>query len=531
MGRQRRFEFLTNISGQNERDGIFRIAPDSADYVQNMHYTKNGTFSAYNQGYDDFSALLESGADIDALGAFTTNAGTQYMLVATNGTIHSVSFADGADGGSISSIPSTGTFVDFQTFKGSVYMVDGTITPIVWTGAGSTSTVSGLPKTVGSDTYDKPEIVEKFNNRLVYGNFRDTSGNGPFPSHIAISNTLAPDTFTTTTTNATDGFIGQISPGDGQELTALKALYVPQQNEEVLVCFKDHSIYVLTGTTPTTFAVSLLSASYGCINNRCAVQVGNDIIFMDEKNIYSLSTATDSGNIQRNVIGSDKIATQLQEINLSAREKAWVEHIPERFEVWFAFPTGSSTEVDTILVYNYRNAEEGLHIWTTRTGMSARCGLYFDGNFYTGNTDGYVDKWFSVSSYRGTGYNWIYRYPFYNFEDQTRNKRVLNAFAIFALRGSETVTLKYEWTLGGNNARQTYSRTKTLTTGSTYDTATYDSSVYAITSGLIRHEQFAVLGNGLMWQFECAGTTGTVAPDFLGVYGHLEIGDFNRMST
>jgi hypothetical protein len=526
----RRFEFLTNTSGQNEKDGVFRIAPDSAEYTQNLHYTKNGTFSAYNQGYDEFSEELESGADIDSIGAFTDDTGNEFMLVATNGTIHSVDIEDGSDNGSISSAPTAGAPVDFQTFKGSVYMVDGTITPIVWTGSGSASTVSGLPKTVGGDTYDKPKIVEKFNNRLVYGNFQDASS-GPYPSHIAISNTLAPDTFTTTTTNATDGFVAQVSPGDGQELRALKALYLPQQNEEVLLCFKDHSTYVLTGSTPSDFAITLLSATYGCLSNKCAIQVGNDIIFMDERNIYSMSTATESGNIQRNIIGSDNVAQHLQRINLDARDKAWVEHISERFEVWFAFPTGSSTEVDTILVYNYRNADQGQHIWTTRTNMTARCGLYNNGRFFTGNTDGIVDEWFGVSSYRGVGYNWVYRYPYYNFEDQTRVKRILGANVIFNMRGSETITLKYEWVLGGNNARQSYSRTKTLTSGSSYGSAVYGSSVYAISGGLLRHEPFQVLGNGLMWQFECSGTTGTVAPDFLGVYGHLDIGDFNRSSV
>lgn len=529
MGNKRRFEFLTNVGGQNERDGIFRIDPTSAEYIQNLHYTKNGTFSAHNQGYEIFSDQVQSGADVDSVAAFTSNTGTDYMLVASNGNVHNVSFSDGTDSGSITSSFTAGNPVDFQTFKGSVYMTDGTVTPRKWAGSGSASAISGLPKVVGGDTYNKPKIVEKFNNRLVYANFRDTTS-GPYPSHIAISDTLAPDTFTTATTNATDGFIAQVSPGDGQELTALKALYIPQQSEEVLVCFKEHSVYVLSGSTPTTFEISLLSATSGCINNRFAVHVGNDIIFGDKRNIYSLSTATQSGNLQKNPIGSELVASMLARMNATAKEKAWAEHLPDRFEVWFAFAADSSQEVNTILVYNYRNADQGQHIWTVRTGMTARCGLYFENELYTGGTDGYVDQWFGVSNYRDVGYNWIYRYPYYNFEDQTRVKKIHNAFAIFALRGTETITLKYNWVLGGNSTSKSYSRTKQLSGSSVYGTAVYGSSAYAITGGLIRHEQFQVLGNGLMWQFEANGTTGTVGPDFLGVYGHLEIGDFNRVT-
>jgi uncharacterized protein YbaR (Trm112 family) len=529
MGQKRRFEFLTNISGQNEKDGVFRLTPTSAELIQNMHYTKDGTFSAYLQGYAIFSDEIETGADIDALAAFKDESGSETMLVNANGTVHDVSFSGGTDNGSIASGFTVGTPVDFQTFKGSVYMVDGSVTPQVWTGTGSASSISSLPKVVGGDTYDKPKIVEKFNNRLVYGNFQDTTS-GPYPSHISISDTLAPDSITTTSTNATDGAVLEISPGDGQSLTALKALYIPEQNEEVLVCFKDKSTYIVYGSIPTLFSVQLVSDGYGCLNNRFVVQVGNDLIFGNDHNIYSLSTATQNGNLKTRVLGSDRVASTLARLNLSATEKAWAVHLPDRFEVWFAFPTGSSTEVDTILVYNYRNAEQGENIWTVRKNMTARCGLHYDRYFYTGGTDGYVDQWFTVSTYRGTGYNWVYRYPYFNFRDQTRTKRIFNAFAIFSFRGSQAVTLKSTWKLGGNNTSQSYSKSEEFEAGSTYGTAVYNGSYYSLGEGELVHEQFQVLGNGLMWQFETSGTTNTVGPDFLGVYGHLEIGDFNRIA-
>lgn len=527
MGTQYGFEFLMNMEGQNEKDGITRITPAAAEYIQNMHYVENGTFSAFNQGCEAFSVQLESGADIDSLGYFTTDEGVDHLLCAVNGEVHDINLTTGADTATITSANTAGQPVDFQAFLGKVYMVDGTMTPQVWTGTGSASSVSALPLTIGMDIYDDPSIVEKFNNRLVYGCFLDND-TGPYPSHLVITDLLAPDTITTVTTNDTDGAVIQVSPGDGQRLTAAKALYFPQQGTEVLICFKEHSSYVLSGDTPDTFDIQLLSADYGCINNRCAVQVGNDILFMDTRNIHSITTATMSGNLQKGVIGSEMVINTLQELNLDQKAKSWAEHLPDRHEVWFGIPTGSSVDVDTILVCSYRTP--GQYVWSVRRGHSARCALYADGLFYTGATDGYIDKWFTSSQYRGIGFQWVYRYPFHSFGKQTRVKRINRAHALFQLRGSSTVTIKGEWALGGNDTRQSQSKTKPLSTGSVYGVAVYGVDHFAITGGLIKHQYFNVLGNGLMWQCEVSGTTTDVAPDFLGIYGHYEMGDTNRVT-
>lgn len=523
--RDRPFEFFLNQKGVNENDGIFRMDPNAAEYIQNMHPTKTGEYSSHAQGNENHSSELESGARVDAIFTYKDDDGTFYFPTAVNGKVLNINPGTGANDGTVTTSNSAGNLVDFETFKGNLYIAEESMEPEIWTGTGTATPSTAIPATVGSDTYSKPTLVTRYENRLVYGNFY---GSTKYPSHIAILDDLASDTLTTATTNDTDGAIIQVSPGDGQELTALISKYLPGSNSVVLLCFKEASIWALSGNTPTTFQISQVNQSFGCLNHNCVVEVGSDIFFIDQNNIYSLTTAFQSGTLQPDVAGSQRVQETLKDMNISqAKEKAWAVHLKGRQEVWFGIPTGSSTEVDTIVVYNYRNKQEGSDPWIIRKGMSATCATVFEEVLYSGTNVGYVRKWFSASQYAGVGMSWIYRLPFYDFESRGQYKRIHELYCHLRVRATTQITVKTTWMIGGNETTKTLPYTISSNAGATWGSFTWGSGYWGGGSDVVV-KKIKVFGDGALCQLEVSGTTTTVGVDFLGWSGVVNFGDWIR---
>lgn len=527
--KQKPFNFFQNFGGIDEDSGVFTIQPSAAELIQNLHVDKYGQFTSHDQGASDFGGAYESGNRIDSIHSYKTDTGSDFIIIGTNDKFIRIDPTNGVSSGTINSSKTAAKPGDVQNFKGDAYLVEETMVPEVWTGTGSSTAVSGIPLTVGSDVYDKPSLVETYANRLVYANFHGTT---KYPSHIAISDDLAPDTFTIGT-NTTDAAVIQVNPGDGEELTALKTVYVPALDQNYLLCFKEDSVYAVSGTTPNPsgdlFQVIKINGSYGAVNNRSVVEVGADIYFIGNKNIYSLATSTQSGNLQPNVLGNAMVAETLRDMNVTQKSKCWAVHLPFREEVWFGIPTGSATEVDKVLVYKYDSDNQKQPLWTVRTGMDITAAHVYEGTLYTGTSDSHLDTWFNHSQYDGTGYNWVYRYPYFDFGTANQYKRITDLDLYFKLRANQTVTVKTKWRMGGNDIQKSYSKTITVPSDTTWDNFNWDEASWASESGgTLKRIRIPVIGNGEQFQLEVSGTTASTGITFLGAKGIVEFGDFIR---
>lgn len=520
IARQKPFEFFVNSTGVNQDDGILRLTPASAVNIENMHPNKTGEYTTHNGGYIEFSDEIAGGSALEGLKLYRDDTGDTAFLAVSNGSIYNINTSTGAVTSTITSSNTAGNIVDFAPFKGSMYFAEKSMTPEFWTGSGSSSPVAAFPIVIGSDTYDYPSLIATHANRTIYGNFHYGT---PYPSHLAIFDDLDPTTLTSGV-NDTDGAIIQVNPGDGDPLTALKSKYVPSLGESILICFKAGSVWALTGTTPSTFSIQSINQSWGCLNPKCAVDLGQDIVFMDKNNVYSLTTAAASGTLQPETLGAKRVQETLKTMNLTATDSAFVVHLPFRFEVWFCIPTGASTVPDTILVYNYKHKDINEAKWVIRTGMSATCGAVLDASLYTGDDEGFINNWFSTSTYKETGYGWEYHIPFYDFEARGQYKRIVELYAHFRVRRETTITFQYNWKIGGNNTQKTLSRVLggSLTS---YGTAVYGTDSYS-TQDDIRVVQIPIRGNGALLDLKLSGTTDVVGLDFLGVSGVVEYGDF-----
>lgn len=521
----RAFSFLLNNAGIDEDSGVFTIQPSSADYIQNMHPEASGEYSAHNKGFDRLTAQLAA-ARIDSMYHYREADGSDHFLVATDGDVKDIDPGDGSNDGDITTANTAGNPVRFTTFLGSAYMVEKTMTPYYWNGTTLTQmTVFASGLTVGSQTYEKPSLVATYANRAAFADF---NGSTAYASHVALLDTLAADTFTSGASD-TNGIVVQVNPGDGQRITALQRVFVPNLNNEYLLCFKDQSVWALSGDTPNTVTVFNISPTYGAVNQESVIQVGTDVLFLSDKDVYSVTTSTSSGNLQPIAIGSKRVRDILGTLNLSQKTKSFAVAMPDLEEIWFAIPTGASTEPDTVLVYSYRNSDLQNGQWIVRTGHSPTCGITYNTGFYSGDSSGYINRWFSSSMYEAANYTWVYRYPYFNFGTQNQVKRVVDARAIFRLRADTDVTVKTEWRGGGNNTVNTATESLSVdSTGAVYGTAVYGTDTYSDSDVALVLYRFPVFGDGLQVQFEVSGNTSDTGAEFLGIEGEVEFGGFNR---
>jgi hypothetical protein len=521
----RPFGLVANVRGMDEQRGVFFAQPDGARWIQNLHVGRQGEFTAHRQGCEDLTAELEGGATVTSLDVTRSvgsgGLGTSTLLCAVNGVMKRIHPESGVVLGDIAAGLPVGQGIWCQTFKGAVYMTSAGMAPLKWTGTGSSVAAGGFP--IGPDLLEQPALVATFANRLVYARFEG------FASHIALSDDLSPETFTLGVSD-TDGLVAQVNPGDGEGITALKELYVPSDNDSYLVIFKENSIWALTGKTPLTSALIKLNGAVGALNQRCVVELGSDLVFIgSDKQVHSLTSATASGNIRLNPLGADAVKDVLADMNLSRRDKAWAVHLPTRREVWFGIPTGSSTVVDTILVYRYPTSDSELPVWTVRTGMDTTCAVVVDQGLLTGSSNGRVQRWFSASQYAGVGYEWRYRYPFFDFGAPGVTKRVLELFAWFVIRQDTAVTLQYTWRQSTRTMRRTLAKSVTIPSLGRYGTAVFGLEAYnpADDERLVK-VKIPVLGNGEQLQLEAFGTTGALGPTFLGFTGLVAFGGYGR---
>jgi hypothetical protein len=518
----RPFYMFFNTEGMDQRSGPMLVQPTSAELIQNLHYDKAGSFSAYRQGCTSQTIGLESESKIDGLAWFTDSNGVDYLLAAVNGKVNNIDPTTGAVTSQISTGLTAGNSPDFETLNGNIYCAEASTNPLKWAGSSTMSSTSIFPLTVGAQTFEKPKLAEKYRNRMIWGNFNS------FPSHIAISDDLNPEACTTATTNATDGAIIKVSPGDGQKVVGYRSISIYTANgvEEILLILKDRSAFTLSGSTPSNFSLQSADPAIGSVSNRAITRKGNDVLWMGESGIYSLSSATQANGLRPLAIGSKDVIEITKSLNLSQKSKCWAEHHPERQEVWFALPTGSSTEVDTLIIYHYPVDEKETSTWTIRKNITECCSLILNKVLFTGDNKGNINKWFGSSKYKGISINWVFKNHYYNFNSQGQDKQILELFAWFLVYAPETVNFKYKWRNGGNDTGKTITKTIDVDSGSVYGTVSppagvYGQSVYGA-GAVLKKMKLPVFGNGEQLQFEISGNTGDTAPIFLGYSGWVE---------
>ncbi len=533
-----------NVSGMAQNKAETFLRPDQAIDIINMHSTEEASWSADNIGYTKINSggtAYESGASVDGLHWLVDSDGASHLYTAINGKLKEINTSTGVatDVDAVAGY-ALGSQVDFQAINGVLFTVDGSIAkPRKWDPITATASDSGgWPLSDTVNTYSKPKFVEKHQDRAVYLNFQaGTGAKSKYPSHLAIMNLTSAETCTIPATTAIHGYIAGISDGDGEEIVGARWIHIPATNETQLVIFKDRSTHTLTGqsallTDPDQFGSIRMNGNYGALNNRCILEVGKDIIALNEYGITSYSSSSNSGTIQPSAINSDLIRKVIKRFNRNVKEKAWGIHIPDRREVIFFIPTGASSQCNEAIVYKYPSPGDQTELpkWSRRTDVASKFkmshGVLVDDVFYIGSYTGIVGTMFTASNYDGTGIPYVYEFAYWDMGNEKQNKSVVNAEAQFKVRSVQNCTMQTKWKGGGNNNITS----NPLMIGTTVSGAVYGQAVYGVSSYGSSEEikvPYKVDGNGTKLKHKLSGTTTTSGPEFLGCAMIVQVGSLS----
>ncbi len=494
MADMKRFEFFKNTGGLNLRFNEMLIDSDEAETIVNLHATSTGSWSSKGIGYQTLNAIpIGSGAVIQQIYDYVDLTGQQYMVVAAGSEIYEMESGNGSVTSIGSGFNENGNF-DFMTFKGLLIGCNGKEVPQKWDGTNTFESLEGWPPEIAGVTIGHPAFGEVFSNRVVF------AGDSENPSMLYISELENPENFTPDTGATSAGAI-QVSPGDGESITGLKTLFLPVENEEVLVVFKDNSTYVLSGKDANSFTLQKISDEFGVVNNRSIVLIGNELIFLSKEGVTSLSTATVQGNIITGFL-SDKIRKLINNMNTNKLEECYVIHLRNRQEVWWCIPSGSSTKNQTILVMNYALS----NAWSVREGIVSSCGSVINGKLYTGTYDGKVNQQLQGNTYNGEAIQWRYKTPYYDLSSPHVRKRINNIDLFFKQISQTDITVLSSWDFK-RNIQEREERVLSIPPAilsTEYDSATYGTDYFNITGTSVL--KMIPSGSGKFFQLEFSGS-------------------------
>ncbi len=468
------FRFFDNTGGLNLRYHDTLLADTDAEEIENLHFTSNGAWSSHDVGYRTLNTSpMATGATVTGLVQFKTETVQSHLVAAAGTKLYTISPGDGTLTQRHTGLTTTTTPMTFVTFQGILIGFNGQDTPITWDGINDPVSLNGWSPAITGLSVGKPSFGAVYANRLV------VAGDSDNPSMLYISELENPERFTPESipTDASAGAI-QVSPGDGQHITGLKTLYLPLENQEVLLVFKEFSTYMLTGTTASEFTISQISSEFDAVNHNSIVLVGNDVMFLSAEGITSLSTATLQGNLTTQFV-SRNLQPQINRLNSYQLHHSVAIHLRHRNEVWWCVPDGGNTQNQRILVMNYG---ENKPIWSRRSGITAASAVVLNNTLYTGTYTGFLQQQLVGSNYDGDPIDWTYRTPFYDFGAPRQRKRIREVELYLKQLTQATLTVTSAWDIRRNTAAQeTRQLATTPDVGSAlFGTATYGSDTYGL---------------------------------------------------
>jgi len=188
---------------------------------------------------------------------------------------------------------------------------------------------------------------------------------------------------------------GELRLGTGSEIITAT------QTKQQIVVFTDSSVYAMQFLGPPfTFGVQEVSSAISIIGPNCAVAVGDTVFWMGigEFYVYDGSVKQLPCNVKEYVFSN---------INLFQQLKVCGGHCSAFSEVWWFYPSSSSSENNVYVVYNY---EQGIWYygtmsrtaWADRTVFQYPLAVAPDRNIYyqeNGLNDGSVSPAVALAPY------------------------------------------------------------------------------------------------------------------------------------
>ena len=125
--------------------------------------------------------------------------------------------------------------------------------------------------------------------------------------------------------------------------------------EDRLLIMCRRSIHQLVGASGSLadVRINVVAPNLGCAARRTVVQVGNQVLFLSDKGVFSVSFL-DEYNLRGDKVPlSEPIQPYIDQINQRFIDRAVATYFDNRY--WLAVPTGAESENNLLFVYNFIN--------------------------------------------------------------------------------------------------------------------------------------------------------------------------------
>jgi hypothetical protein len=339
---------------QNFGKGIVTLKPDhllddgECQRADNVDFSRSVGRLTKRRGYSVYVSAQTASTPVKGLHEFINTSGTSFLMAAVGNNIYNVS------------TPSTWTSIfagalsgttNFATFGNLVVAVNLTMTTQKWTGSGSTGNLLGTPPS-------NAKFVKSHRGRLFIAN---SSAGTSKVNFSALNN---PEDWTT----AGDAGNFLVGYDDGEQITGMASV---GQN---LIIFKQNSTWILKNGTPTTFQLTKISASIGCIAPDSIVECEQFALFLSNIGVYA---ATPNGV----ALMSYNIQPDFDSMSNATKQLACGGRI--RTQYWLAVDTDSDSKNDTAYVLDYVYGMWGKYTNKKSSKMYTRQ----DGTLLSGGSD------------------------------------------------------------------------------------------------------------------------------------------------
>jgi hypothetical protein len=364
------------------------IDDKEASSLENIMYVESGA-PAKAYGFTEVGAGTLTN-NPRGLAYFSDTIGSNKYLYTVDGT--ALKYLSGSTWTAVSGVAFDSTAqINFTQARGAMYIMDGTnaIAKVASGASGGTLTRNGhAPKASFSIFYQGRHYAAGVSgqpNRLYISKTTDaseftvtTGGTQPQPDNSNDADSGGPNVpgataFSADASNipATNAAVIDINKFDGDRITALAKF------QDVLIIFKERSIYQLSLDSSGLPVISPVSKNYGCVGHRSIDNVENDVFFLTRNGIYVLGNEPNYYNVIRTNELSSRIHPEIDSINPTNFANATA--LFNQYVYYLGIPSGGVTANNRVLTYDRR-----FLAWSKLTHVTPECfTLYTDST----NTD------------------------------------------------------------------------------------------------------------------------------------------------
>lgn len=407
--------FVSPDKGLILTSGLLARPLDAAAELTNYHF--NGiAWTTNGYGYNLHRAgAFNGGAAFKEFGVHFVENGTPKFLQQVGTKVQLYNPLDNPDTAVESELFSatSETYPTFRSFspKFLIY-TNGVDNPQKWDGAAASfSALTGFPITIGTDVYQKPKYCETFQGRMAFAGFAD------LPYSVILSKFDDPENYDVSGTSPARAGIFKI-PSQLGPIVSLKMAKLSQgTNEEILIVGCKKGIAIISGIDAGSFRRDIMTQKFGCINNRCWLQIDDQMWLFATDGIRPISLNTTISNLL-NATATYPLFKAINARNLTAPDQPFVLDNAIRQEAIWYFPQSAEVRNRRGLIMNYATLPDAVRFsvkeYQIETAVPSSwygpaCGIEYEGRFLCGGYNGLLQNHYSGKLFNDKAPRFMYR--------------------------------------------------------------------------------------------------------------------------